>query len=572
MPLGFLTMLWLRWVFEFKSTRITPSRVHLPPGPKGFPLLGYLPYLGPNFHHLFMNLAQVYGPIYKLTIDQRLCVIISCPSLPKEVVCDQDIIFANRNPNMATLIFSFGGIDIGFAPYGPQWRLLRKIFLREMLSTENLDAFYTLRRKELKRSVRDLMVKRKNVSFRTALIYHDEATGNNDGDEFLYHIVMLLSHISLIHSHPFHRHYYRCRCPLVAPPVPEEHPTASAGPRGLPLVGYIPFLGQNLHRDFSRLANLYGPIYKLWLGNKLCVVISSPSLLKQVVRDQDTVFSNRDPVVSMTVATYGGNDIALAPYGPAWKKLRKIFVGKMLSNSVLDNLYGRRRKAVKESVSRIYGAGIGTPVDVGSLAMLTAVNSVLTMLCGASSVKGEEGDAVNLAELQKASTELMVLFGKPNVSDLFPWLAWLDIQGVAKETRKVRRVFEVMIDSAIEKTKKVVKEKGTGGHESKDFVQFLFDLHEHGDDETSITIPQLKAMLMCLLHLNNYEKILQRRIPLGEERLLSYALASFLHSFDWKLPPDAKLELSDTFGIVVKKQEPLTAIPAPRLSNLELYS
>ncbi|PON92921.1 Cytochrome P450, E-class, group I [Trema orientale] len=276
-------------------------------------------------------------------------------------------------------------------------------------------------------------------------------------------------------------------------------PPLPPGPAGLPLVGYLPFLGQNLHRDFSRLASLYGPIYKLWLGKKLCVVISSPSLLKQVVRDQDTVFANRDPVVSMTVASYGGNDIAFAPYGPVWKKLRKIFVGKMLSNNVVDNLYGLRRKAVKESVSRIYGAGIGTPVDVGSFAMLTAVNSVLTMLCGASSVKGEEGDAVNLAELRKASAELVVLFGKPNVSDLFPWLAWLDIQGIAKETRKVRRVFEVMIDSAIEKTKKAVKEKGTGGDESKDFVQFLFDLHEHGDDETSITMPQLKAMLMDIV-------------------------------------------------------------------------
>lgn len=37
--------------------------------------------------------------------------------------------------------------------YGPQWRFLRKVFVREMLSNDNLNAFYELRRHELKKSV-----------------------------------------------------------------------------------------------------------------------------------------------------------------------------------------------------------------------------------------------------------------------------------------------------------------------------------------------------------------------------------------------------------------------------------
>ena len=61
-------------------------------------------------------------------------------------------------------------------------------------------------------------------------------------------------------------------------------------------------------------------------------------------------------------------------------------------------------------------------------------------------------------------------------------------------------------------------------------------------------------------------------IPLAETTL-SYILASFLHSFEWKLPQDKEeLEMSDKFGIVVKKLEPLSAIPTPRLSNLEFYT
>nr|GLL49269.1 uncharacterized protein LOC109166492 [Ipomoea trifida] len=59
-------------------------------------------------------------------------------------------------------------------------------------------------------------------------------------------------------------------------------------------------------------------------------------------------------------------------------------------------------------------------------------------------------------------------------------------------------------------------------------------------------------------------------IPLAEKMLI-YILGSLLHSFDWHLPEGEKLDLSDGFGIVIKKNTPLIAIPAARLFNSELY-
>ncbi|KAL7182854.1 hypothetical protein ACSBR1_041513 [Camellia fascicularis] len=55
------------------------------------------------------------------------------------------------------------------------------------------------------------------------------------------------------------------------------------------------------------------------------------------------------------------------------------------------------------------------------------------------------------------------------------------------------------------------------------------------------------------------------------ERMFLFSLASILHSFDWKLPEGEKLDLSEKFGIVLKKRVPLMAIPTPRLSNPTLY-
>ncbi|XP_022737194.1 cytochrome P450 84A4-like [Durio zibethinus] len=127
------------------------------PGPRGLPLVVYLLILGRNTHRTLMELAKIYGhPIYKLSLGQRQCVIISSPYLAKEVVHDQDIVFANRNPTIAALAFSFGGKDIAFSPYGPGQRMLCRIFVQEMQSKANLDAFYALRQNEVKKSVRDV--------------------------------------------------------------------------------------------------------------------------------------------------------------------------------------------------------------------------------------------------------------------------------------------------------------------------------------------------------------------------------------------------------------------------------
>jgi cytochrome P450 len=65
-----------------------------------------------------------------------------------------------------------------------------------------------------------------------------------------------------------------------------------------------------------------------------------------------------------------------------------------------------------------------------------------------------------------------------------------------------------------------------------------------------------------------------RRICAGiamAERMVMFSVATLLHSFDWKLPQGHKLDLSEKFGIVLKKKIPLVAIPTPRLPHPSLY-
>ncbi|KAH7549559.1 hypothetical protein ACOSP7_025594 [Xanthoceras sorbifolium] len=465
------------------------------------------------------------------------------------------------------------------------------------------------------------------------------------------------------------------------------------GPRGLPIIGYLPFLGTHMHKTFTELAGVYGPIYKLWLGNKICVVVSSPSLVKELVRDQDTIFANRDPPVAVLVL-HGGKD----PYGPEWKKMRKVFVSKMMSNASLDACYTLRKQEVKNIIRDVYNR-IGKTIEFGDLSFTASINVIQNILWG-STLQGENGTDNLGVDLRELFAELMVLFGTPNISDIFPVFSRFDLQGIAKRTKEITIDFDKIIDSAIERSKNIAMGNTDG---KKDLLRILLELMDHNDTATSITMTQLKGMLTDILvggtdttttmiewtmaELMQHPKVMKKvqeeltevvginssveefhlpkllyldavvkeamrlhpalpllaprcpsqstivggyTIPKGArimlnvwaihrdpqlwdnplefrperflnnsenfnylgnnfqympfgsgrricagiplaERMLMFLLASLLHSFEWKLPYNTKLDLSDKFGIVIKKLNPLVVIPTPRLSNSEVY-
>ncbi|KDP25606.1 hypothetical protein JCGZ_20762 [Jatropha curcas] len=270
------------------------------------------------------------------------------------------------------------------------------------------------------------------------------------------------------------------------------------GPLGLPIVGYLPFIRHNMHQLFMQLAQKYGPIYKLSIGQKLCVVVSSQTLIREIVRQNDITFANRIPSVAAKTFSYGGNDIAFAPYGPEWRVLRKIFVREMQSNANLESFYPLRRNKVRKSVKDLFEKKSGKAINFGELIFLTIINMMSGMFWGAT-LDGEEEISVG-AKFRSATAELVQILGKPNVSDLFPFLARFDIQGVEREmkeaSQKIEDIYDYVIDKYVMKKELTQgKEKVEVNKERKDFMHFLL---EFKDQETgrSISRQQIKGLLM----------------------------------------------------------------------------
>nr|QNS29990.1 cytochrome P450 [Nothapodytes nimmoniana] len=465
------------------------------------------------------------------------------------------------------------------------------------------------------------------------------------------------------------------------------------GPRGLPVVGSLPFLNPELHSYFTSLAQTYGPILTLRLGRKFCVVVSSPAVAQEVLKDHDIIFANRDVPDLSKAMEYGGHDIVFTSYGPEWRMLRKVCVREMLGSTTLDDVYALRRREIRKTIKYLHSQS-RSPVNVGEQMFLTVLNVIINMLWGGS-VQGNERVSLG-AEFRQVVGEVTELLGMPNVSDFFPELAWLDLQGIRKNMRQLSMRFDQIFDSIIEQRLRMDKEAVR-----KDFLQVLLQLKNEGDSKTPLTMIHIKALLMDMLvggtdttsnsvefamaemmnkpgvmekaqqeldrvvgkhdtveesHIHklpylyavmkevlrlhpvlplmvphspsdscivgsytipkgsrvfvnvwaihrdptiwenpmdfNPERFLDskwdysgsdfRYFPFGSgrricagiamaERMVMLCLASLLHSFNWKLPEGENLDLSEKFGIVLKKRIPLIAIPLQRLSNSELY-
>ncbi|XP_077535558.1 cytochrome P450 18a1 [Haemaphysalis longicornis] len=94
-------------------------------------------------------------------------------------------------------------------------------------------------------------------------------------------------------------------------------PPLPPGPWGLPLVGFLPFLGKEFHRTLQGLAATYGPVYQIFLGSKRVVVISDPKLVRRAF--SQAAFSGR-PDTELTKLLQGYGIINSA--GALWREQR----------------------------------------------------------------------------------------------------------------------------------------------------------------------------------------------------------------------------------------------------------
>ncbi|XP_057811440.1 labd-13Z-ene-9,15,16-triol synthase, chloroplastic-like [Salvia miltiorrhiza] len=493
------SILWYKWNRGGKT-------LPLPPGPRGVPILGYLPFMGADMLQHLTHLSHHYGPIYKLRLGSRLAVVITSPSLLKQVVRDQDHIFAYRDATVAALTYSRGARDVVFSPPNSSWRAMRKVLVSETQSGSSLHASRELRKDQIRKAVRSIYSK--------------------IGRPVAYGELAFQTEVSLLMN-------------LMWGGVDSD----SAGE----------LERERLGTQFRALTSSLNYLLGKPNVSDLFPLLSRFDLQgvkKQMGKVVDSIDNILDHFISQHEKLSGA-------FNSEGRKdfLQIVLEHKEKKDSDLPTL---SRDQIKTLLIEIIIGGSETSATTVDFAMSELLNRPEAM--------------------EKVQKELSEVVGMNNIVEEshLPKLHFLD--AVIKETLRLHPPVPFLVPRA------PLHSSSVGGYTIPKGTKILLNVWAIHRDPSIWDNPEefrperfLEDSRNLNFKGNDFELIpfgSGRRmcpgIPLAE-RMVAYLLASFLHSFDWKLTDGKKLDMSVTLGIVLQKTSSSIAIPTPRLSNDNLY-
>ncbi|MED6127466.1 hypothetical protein PIB30_088374 [Stylosanthes scabra] len=136
---GFITpfLKFLKHLIPSKSRR-TRS---LPPGPKPWPIIGNLPEMiahRPTSRWIHNIMNDLNTEIACIRLGNIHVIPITSPKIAREILIKKDSIFASRPLNWSSEHVSSGYLSTVFAPYGAQWKKMKKVMANELVSPRRL--------------------------------------------------------------------------------------------------------------------------------------------------------------------------------------------------------------------------------------------------------------------------------------------------------------------------------------------------------------------------------------------------------------------------------------------------
>ncbi|RWV82450.1 hypothetical protein GW17_00056052, partial [Ensete ventricosum] len=215
------------------------------------------------------------------------------------------------------------------------------------------------------------------------------------------------------------------------------------GPSGVPILGALPQIGPMPHASLANLAARYGPIMYLRMGTTGVVVASSAGAARSFLKALDLQFANRPLPISGKDVTYDGQDFVFANYGPRWKLLRKLANLHFLGSKALTEWVPVRRDEIGRMLRAMLESSRNSrPVMVSETLVFASAN-IIGQVMLSRRVFESQGEESN--QFKDAITELLAWSGKFSIGDFVPAIAWMDLQGVQRQLRRVHVKLDALI-------------------------------------------------------------------------------------------------------------------------------
>ncbi|GJX45549.1 geraniol 8-hydroxylase-like protein [Tanacetum coccineum] len=124
--------------------------------------------------------------------------------------------------------------------------------------------------------------------------------------------------------------------------------------------------------------------------------------------------------------------------------MRNVFAFVVIIYIELEASSTFRRGGVRKTIKHVYET-MGTEVDIGGIAFMTSLNVITNMVWGKSLVEDVKSTNLGL-EFREVITKIVELLGAVNVSDFFPVLSRLDLQGVGQEMKRQSKILDAIFE------------------------------------------------------------------------------------------------------------------------------
>lgn len=280
------------------------------------------------------------------------------------------------------------------------------------------------------------------------------------------------------------------------------------GPPRWPIVGNLFQLGQLPHRDLASFCNKYGPLVYLRLGTVDAITTNDPDIIREILVRKDDIFASRPRTLAAIHLAYGCGDVALAPLGPHWKRMRRICMEHLLTTKRLESFVNHRAHEAQYLVQDVWTrARTRNPINLREVLGAFSMNNVTRMLLGKQYFGVESAGPQEAHEFMHITHELFWLLGFIYLGDYLPIWRWVDLfYGCEKKMREVEKRVDEFHMKIIEEHRRMREEKkknGVGGNEDggeMDFVDVLLSLpgengKRHMDDVEIKALMQVKPSL-----------------------------------------------------------------------------
>ncbi|KAG6503121.1 cytochrome P450 703A2-like [Zingiber officinale] len=271
------------------------------------------------------------------------------------------------------------------------------------------------------------------------------------------------------------------------------------GPARWPIVGNLTQLGLLPHKDLAYFCSSYGPLVYLRLGAVDAITTDDPAVVREILVRQDGLFASRPKLVSAFQLSYGGRDIAFAPMGPQWKRLRRTCVEHLLTARRFESFAGNRALEALHLMRDVRGKACkGEMIEVSQVLGAFTMNNVTRMLLGRRYLGAGPTEADELLNL---THELFRLLGLVYPGDYLPLWRWLVdpfFVGTEKKIRDVSRRLDEFLQRVIDEHRQAIEAKNlTDGEHgaNRDFVDVLLSMPGE-EEEERMDDREMKAIML----------------------------------------------------------------------------